>query len=63
MFLRRDQYPQTIPWFIYVEVLKKIIAKKKPVYHDFIHAGAQFKLAIFFLLNNIYCEETIPGVI
>ena len=59
-FKERGDYPKTIPWDVYCEVVKKVMIQKKHIFRDFCKSGPIFKLAIFAFLNRIYTSEIIP---
>ena len=59
-FKFRGEFPQTIPWNIYCDTVKKVCQQNKGIFRDFIRSGVKFKLAIFALLNKIYIHEIIP---
>ena len=57
-----SEFPQHIPWEVYMKVTEKIIRQKKGVLNDFIKSGPAFKVAVFILLNKIYGDEVEPKV-
>ena len=56
----RGNYPATIPWEVYCDVVKKVMSQNKHVFRDFCKSGPLFKLGIFAFLNKIYTSEIIP---
>ena len=54
------EFPQTIPWEVYMDVVRKVMVKHKGVYCDFVKFGPKWKVAIYCLVNKIYIEEVIP---
>ena len=59
-FKARGDYPKTIPWDVFCDVVKKVMIQKKHIFRDFCKSGPIFKLAIFAFLNRIYTSEIIP---
>ena len=57
----KDNFPQKIPWDIYVKAVKRVMKQRKGVFRDFIKSGSRFKVAVYFILNRVYEEELIPS--
>ena len=55
-----DQFPKSIPWHIFLKVLKKIMRQKKACFRDIIKSGRNFKYALYCLLNRMYENEEFP---
>ena len=57
-----DQFPDEIPWHVFVKVLTKVHNQKKACFRDIIKAGRNYKYALYRLLNRMYKNEEFPEV-
>ena len=57
-----SQFPNYIPWEIYMSVVEKVMKQGKGVMRDFIDSGPAFKVAVFVILNRIYRNKEKPAV-
>ena len=55
-----DQFPKSIPWHIYLKVLKKVMRQRKACFRDIIKSGRNFKYALYCFLNRMYENEEFP---
>ena len=56
----KEKYPSSIPWEVYLKIVKRTYTQNKPVFRDFLKTGPKFKIAVYYILNRIYREEKIP---
>ena len=56
------EFPEVIPWKVYLKVMTKIHRQKKACFRDIIKAGRNFKFALYRLLNRMYAREEFPRV-
>ena len=57
-----EDFPDEIPWHIFMQVLTKVLEQKKAVFRDIIKSGRNFKYALFCLLNRMYKREEFPEI-
>ena len=44
-----------------MKAVKKVMIQRKSVFRDFIKSGSKFKVAVYHILNRVYCDEVIPS--
>ena len=57
-----EQFPNEIPWEIFLNVLEKVIRQKKACFRDIIKSGRNFKYALYKFLNRMYKNEEFPAI-
>ena len=55
------EFPQELPWKVFLKVMKRVIRQKKGVFRDIIKSGKDFKYALYLFLNRIYSNEELPS--
>ena len=57
-----ENYPDEIPWEIFLKVIEKVTRQRKSCFRDIIKSGRGYKFALFHLLNRMYRFEELPEV-
>ena len=55
-----NQFPNEIPWEVFLKVLTKVHKQNKACFRDIIKSGRNFKFALYHLLNRMYKNEEFP---
>ena len=55
-----SEFPDEIPWEIFIKVLSKVMTQKKACFRHIIKSGRDFKYALYHFVNRMYKEEVFP---
>ena len=53
------EFPQSLPWDVYIRVMRKVTKQKKGCFRDIIKSSREFKYALYLLLDRMYREEEL----
>ena len=55
-----ENFPDEIPWEVFLTVMEKVMRQRKACFRDLIKSGRGYKFAVFMYINRMFREEEFP---